>query len=80
MANSGLRGTFPLTNDGVKNNVVSSSPGAYALGEKRDGTFYISYVGRSDTEVGRRLLSHIGKHTAFKYEYYDSPKAAIAII
>ena len=41
MATSGLRGPFPLTKDGIDNNVTGTSAGAYALGATKDNTFYI---------------------------------------
>ena len=70
MASSGLRGPFPLTEDSIKNNVIRRSPGAYALGHQDGNTFYISYVGRSDTDVGGRLRDHVGASPQFKYGYY----------
>ncbi|MCH7693312.1 MAG: hypothetical protein IID50_07710 [Proteobacteria bacterium] len=76
MATSGLRGPFPLTKDGIDNNVTGTSAGAYALGATKDNTFYISYVGRSDADVADRLKDHISAYKQFKYEFYDSAKAA----
>ena len=76
MATSGLRGPFPLTRDSVNQNVTRTSPGAYALGRTRERTFYIDYVGRSDSDVNDRLRNHVGKYAEFKYEYYGSAKAA----
>lgn len=77
MANSGLKGPYDLTEEGISNNITVTSPGAYALGKvKDDGVFYISYVGRSDTDVNNRLHSWVGKYSQFKFDYFDSPKAA----
>ena len=76
MASSGLRGPYPLTKDGIDGEVTSISPGAYALGHSDNNTFYIDYVGRSDTDVNDRLHDHIGDNPQFKYEYYASSKAA----
>ena len=76
MANSGLRGPFPLTANGINDNVISTSAGAYALGRSEDGMFYIDYVGRSDSDVNDRLHDHVGENPQFKYEYYSSSKAA----
>lgn len=76
MANAGLRGPFPLTENGIKRNVTRRSPGAYALGRSENNTFYINYVGRSDFDVGGRLQDHKGTQPHFKYEYYASSKAA----
>ncbi|MCP5371093.1 MAG: hypothetical protein H6907_05105 [Hyphomicrobiales bacterium] len=76
MANSGLRGSYPLTNESIKEYVSRTSAGAYALGYVKDNSFYVGYVGRSDNDVAARLHSHIGRYKRFKYEYYGSAKAA----
>ena len=76
MASSGLRGPFPLTESGIKQNVIRRSPGAYALGHSENNTFYINYIGRSDVDVRDRLHHHKGTQPQFKYEYYASSKAA----
>ena len=78
MASSGLRGPFTLNQTTIDKEVASVSAGAYALGQDDAAgtTFYIDYVGRSDSDVNARLKSHVGKHRQFKYEYYSSPKAA----
>ncbi len=76
MAASGLRGSYPLTTADISANVTKTSPGAYALGYTKDNTFYIDYVGRSDADVAKRLKDHVGKYSRFKYEYYQSAKAA----
>lgn len=76
MASSGLRGPFTLTSDGIDQNVTRTSPGAYALGHKKNGKFRILYVGRSDTDVNDRLHDHIGKFSKFKFEYYYSGEEA----
>lgn len=76
MVSSGLRGSFPLTAQGIDANVTQKSPGAYALGHTTDTTFHITYVGRSDSDVAKRLHDHIGKYRRFKYGYFGSPMAA----
>ena len=76
MASTGLRGSFPLTENGIDSNVTRTSPGAYALGRVEDGTFYVSRVGRSDSNVNSRLHDHISDYPRFKYEYYSSAKTA----
>lgn len=76
MATSGLRGPYPLTRENINRNVTRTSAGAYALGPSEDGTFYVHYVGRADVDLAKRLADHIGKYARFKFEYYDSPKAA----
>ena len=76
MTSSGLRGSYPLTHEGIAENVPGSSPGAYALGHVRDSKYYIQYVGRSDNDVADRLGDHIGRYPRFKFECYGSAKAA----
>lgn len=76
MPSSGLRGSFPLTQTGIAENITKKSPGAYALGYTKGDSFYIDYIGRSDVDVANRLKDHIGKYSRFKFEYYSSAKAA----
>ena len=77
MATSGLRGTYPLTNASIDENVTRTSPGAYALGHTSDSSFLVKYVGRSDGNVNARLKDHVGSYKRFKFEYYGSAKAAL---
>lgn len=76
MASSGLKGSFALTDEKINEEITKTSPGAYALGRVKDDTFYIDYVGRSDTDVNKRLHSHVGNYPRFKYDYFSSAKAA----
>lgn len=76
MANTGLTGPFMLTDAGINQAVVLSSPGVYVLGTSKDGTFYIDYVGRSDSDLNSRLKNWVGQYLQFKYGYFDSPLAA----
>lgn len=76
MASSGLRGPYTLSSTGVDGAVTRTAPGAYALGAIRENTFYISYVGRSDGDVGGRLKQHVGHYRQFKFDFFASPKAA----
>ena len=77
MPTSGLNGPYALTAAGVLTAVSSYSPGAYALGRSDGNTFYISYVGRSDTDVAARLQQHVSTpHPEFKFGYFSSAKAA----
>jgi hypothetical protein len=76
MASTGLNGPYALTTDRIDVAITKTSPGAYALGVTTDGTFYVSYVGRSDTDVNARLKNHVGSYKHFKYGYFSSPKAA----
>jgi len=77
MASSGLKGSFPLTDEKIDDEVTETSPGAYALGDTlANGNFGIDYVGRSDKDVNDRLHDHVGKYKRFKYDYFSSAKAA----
>lgn len=76
MANSGLKGPFKLTSTEVDKNVRTNSMGAYALGRSQNGTFFIDYVGRSDSDLHGRLKQHIEKYTEFKFDYFPSTKSA----
>ena len=80
MPSTGLKGSYSLTTEKIDEIVTNTSPGAYALGryDSEEKTFYISYVGRSDNDINDRLKKHAteGKYSRFKFDYYDSPKAA----
>jgi len=76
MPQTGLRGPYALDSDTIDRIVTRTSAGAYALGKVEDASFYVSYVGRSDDDINRRLKDWVGKYSKFKFEYYDSPKAA----
>ncbi len=76
MVSSGLNGPHILSNTEIDKAITRTSAGAYALGEIINSVFNISYVGRSDTDVGKRLKDHIGKHPHFKFDYFGSPKSA----
>lgn len=75
----GLHGPYPLTKAGVTNAVTATSPGAYALGylDTQSGVFMIAYIGRSDDDVGGRLLDHVPKpHPQFIFGYLSSAQMA----
>jgi len=76
MPSTGLNGPYPLTHPEIRRVASRTSPGAYALGESRNGTFYINYVGRSDSDIAARLSQHVGAYSQFKFGYFGSPKAA----
>ena len=79
MAETGLKGPFPLSAQGIDTELTQKSAGVYALDRAHeDGPFHISYVGRSDTDLRARLLEHAGKYKRFKYDYFGSPEEAFA--
>jgi hypothetical protein len=78
MANAGLLGPHPLTPAALDQTLSEIGPGAYALGKiSKDGkTFLISYVGRSDNDLRKRLKDWIGTYPQFKYGYFATAKDA----
>ena len=54
MASLGMNGPYDLTNDQIDKQVTKTSPGNYALGYSEDKTFFVKYVGRSDTDLNGR--------------------------
>ncbi len=55
MATLGMNGPYPLTNEKIDEVVTKTSAGNYALGYKKESTFYVKYVGRSDNDLNKRL-------------------------
>ena len=76
MASLGMQGAYDLTIEEIDKRVTRKSCGNYALGKVSDNTFNVSYVGRSDKDVGGRLKKWVGKYKKFKFSYASSPKAA----
>jgi hypothetical protein len=78
MRGSGLKGSFPLTRVQVDAHVSVVSPGIFALGHRSaDGSkFTIARIGRSDSDVNRRLHDYIGRYPHFKFGYAPSSAAA----
>lgn len=76
MATLGMNGFFDLTNDEIDSHVTKTSAGNYALGHVSGETFYVSYIGRSDTDLNDRLKDWIEEYKKFKFSYATSPKAA----
>ena len=76
MPSAGLSGPYALDAETLDAVVTRKSPGAYVLGRSEGQTFYIRYVGRSDTDVAARLRQHLGDYPQFKFGYFGSPRAA----
>ncbi len=71
MPESGLFGPHPLNEGSITAVVKGIGAGAYALGrEDANGTFYVNYVGRSDSDLGKRLKDHVGNYQSFKYGFF----------
>ena len=73
-----MNGSYKLDSDTINKTITKTSAGNYVLGYTKDKTFYVKYVGRSDSDLKARLLSHVssGRYKEFKYSYATSPKAA----
>ena len=77
MASTGLIGPYDLTATEINRVVASENIGVYVLGHTGDdGTFYVTYVGRSDTDLNKRLHDWENHYKKFKYGYFQSTKAA----
>lgn len=78
MASLNMNGSYKLESETVNKTITKKSASNYALGYTNDKTFIVKYVGRSDSDLKARLLSHIsnGKYKEFKYSYATSPKTA----
>ena len=77
MASLGMKGSYAFTSAKIDEVVTRKSPGNYALGYIKDGTFIVQYVGQSDVDVKRELKARLdSKYKKFKYSYATSPKAA----
>lgn len=77
MVSLDMQGPFDLDNTNIDAKITTTSAGNYALGIEKNGTFFVSYVGRSDTDVNVRLKTWVGgKYLKFKFSYATSPKAA----
>lgn len=59
------------------NRVVDDKPGVYVLGDDENG-FEPKYVGRSDTSLKNRLITHnhLYNHSYFIFKYVDDEKEA----
>ena len=79
MANTGLKGPYVHSAKRIDEVVTRKSAGVYVL--EREGSsegFVVDYVGRSDVDVNERLQKWVGVngYKKFKFDYFDSPKAA----
>jgi len=76
MPESGLKGPFKLDSEEIDRLIKPNTIGVYMLGYKEGNTFYVLYVGRSDTDLNDRLKKHIGRQPRFKYDVMPSAEAA----
>lgn len=73
--------SFELNNKTIDSLIGDNAIGNYALGYliEKTSTFVVLYVGRSDTNLNKRLKDHVGefaKCNRFKYVIQDNVKAA----
>lgn len=79
MAKLNMKDSYSLDDDTIDKEVAEKSIGNYALGYKNSkNVFIVKYVGRSDTDVNRRLKEWVddSEHPLFKFSYAKSVKEA----
>ena len=70
----GMNGPYPLTDEAIDEALLQTSPGNYALGYMDGADFVVFYVGRSDSDVKRRLHGWVGAPSRYE-RYAPSMKA-----
>jgi len=55
-----MSGSYPLSDEGIDEALTRTSPGNHALGYMAGDIFNVFYVGRSDSDVRRRLHEWVG--------------------
>ena len=71
-----MEGPYLLTEKEVDKRIEKNRAGNYAYGYSEDGTFYVKYVGRSDTDLNGRIKHGIGQYREFKFSYAENSKDA----
>jgi hypothetical protein len=69
-----MSGSYPLSDEAIDETLTRTSPGNYALGYMDGGTFSVFYVGRSDSDLKRRLHEWVGMPSG--HEAYASDAKA----
>ena len=70
-----MSGSYPLTAEAIDEKLTRKSPGNYALGYLDSGTFMVFYVGRSDSDLRRRLHAWVGAPSRYE-RFAPSARAA----
>ena len=72
---------FRMTPDVIRKEVAKGIPGVYVLGDIEDGRFNYKYVGRSDTCLQTRLLTHdyLYEYSYFVFAYVKDSKKAFEL-
>jgi len=75
---AGFSGLEGLNDANIDKFVAGGSIGVYVLDKAQPGPFKVYYVGRSDTDVAKRLKTWVadGGYGYFKFRYMASAKAA----
>lgn len=78
MARLNMEGPYKLDTNAIDKKITQKKEGNYALGKLNDQEHFIpKYVGRSDSDVGKRIKDHLEEgYTHFMFSYATSPKAA----
>jgi hypothetical protein len=80
MASLKMRGPYELADETIEDKVTETSPGNYAIGkEGENGAFVVGYVGRSDSDIKRRLKAWSAQakfRLMFKFSYAPSSRVA----
>lgn len=77
MPSLNMNGPYGFNEETIKRLVTKNKIGNYALGHSSDGSFYIEYVGRSDTDLQAELIARLSKgHQQFKFSYASTPLEA----
>ncbi len=69
-----MSGSYPLSDQAIDEAMTRTSPGNYALGYMDGDTFIVFYVGRSDSDVRRRLHEWVDMPS--RYDRYAPPGRA----
>ena len=80
MAPPTIEGPYELTQKNIDEAVGETHPGVYQLGSLFQDSFFLRYIGRSDTDVRETLKSWVGcdRYSHFRFRYSSSPPAAFA--
>lgn len=82
MANLNMSGPFVLTDEEITKRVEEGKKGNYAYGYINDkGVFIVMYVGRSDSDLRKRIahgISEYADNSSLRYEYFKFSYASSA--
>ena len=72
---------FRMTPDVIRAEVTKGLPGVYVLGDIENGKFIFKYVGRSDSCLQTRLLTHdyLYEYSYFVFSYVKDAKKAFEL-